>query len=217
MAKDRDPGVKQLDYAINFVLGFIALVAILAAVSGLSKNISDLLPELNPNLSNLLPSLYSWMPPMSALGFLLYLIPIYLIYRYFRNKNALAAAPDDQPFKVNVAIVPIEDSKLLKIIRGRALTHNLSVKVDIGLKDWERIKKAGLYDAVLFEYPDPTSTYSGEMREYNVRDLKIHGAAPFYNLNQAMEAKETLLKNIVNLRATVEAQKEGPQVTSFEI
>jgi len=45
MAKDRGPGEKQLDYAINCVLGFIGLVAIGAAVSGLSKNISDLLPE----------------------------------------------------------------------------------------------------------------------------------------------------------------------------
>jgi hypothetical protein len=142
----------------------------------------------------------------------------YLFFWYIKreDRKILEEMPE-QTFKVNVAVVPIEASGMLNFARGRALTHNLEVQVHIGLKDWDRIKRAGLYDAVLFEYPDPTSASSGEMREYYVRDLKIHGAASFYDLNSATNARETLLNNIVNLRASIEIQKEGKQVTEFEL
>jgi hypothetical protein len=133
-----------------------------------------------------------------------------------QKKQEFEKSPE-HPFQVNVAVVPFKTTGVLNVVRGRPLTHFLEVDVKISPKDWQRIKDAGLYDAVLFEYPDPTSTYSGEMREYNVRDLQIKGAASFYNLGQAQEARETLLKNIVNLKAAVEVQKEGRQQTSFEL
>jgi hypothetical protein len=101
--------------------------------------------------------------------------------------------------------------------RGRGLTHNLEVRVNIGPKDWQRIKDAGLYDAVLFEYPDPTSTYSGEMRPYKVSDLTYHGAASFYNIQQATAAKEQLLKALYALKDDIETQKAGPIRETFEI
>src|SRR5205823_537106 len=126
-------------------------------------------------------------------------------------------AMPERAFKVNVAVVPIQADGLLNFVRGRALTHNLEVDVVISPKDWQRIKDAGLMDAPLFEYPDSTSTYSGIMNQYPVKFLQSKGAASFYDINSADEAKEELIQSILQLRARLELIKEGPQVTSFEI
>jgi hypothetical protein len=124
----------------------------------------------------------------------------------------------EQPFKVTVAIEPMKDSALLGFARGRKLTQSLFIDVKIGQKDWQRIKDVGLMDATLFEHPSEASTYDNEPHRFPVKFLQ---GGPkrvcFYNISQAAEAKEELLKNIVNLKATVEAQKEGRQETSFEL
>jgi hypothetical protein len=132
------------------------------------------------------------------------------------NQRELNAMPE-QPFKVNVTVKPIEASKILNVVRGRALTHGLDVDVTIGPKDWDRIKKAGLYDAVLFDFPDCTSTFSGERDLYRVSHLRSPGGAAFYNINDAYEARDKLINALHDIKATIEVQKEGKQVTEFEI
>jgi hypothetical protein len=155
-----------------------------------------------------------------VMGFLVFFcIPAYFIYRYIQKKQhsaAVEAAPE-QPFKVNIAVVPMQDGALTKLARGRRMTHMLEMDIKIGIKDWQRIKDAGLYDAVLFSYPDPTSTYSSDMHTCHVRELRQKIGVPFYNIGDAEKAKEEFIKNIMNLRASVEAIKEGPQRTSFEL
>jgi hypothetical protein len=123
----------------------------------------------------------------------------------------------EQPFKVDVMVKSVPDSKFNAMQRGRALTHSLSINVKIGQKDWQRIKAAGLYDATLFEYPDDFSVQSGETKRYKVSDLTFHGAVGFYNINAALEAKETLIKALHNLKDTIEVQKAGPQREVMEI
>jgi hypothetical protein len=108
-----------------------------------------------------------------------------------------------------------KNSPILNTIRGRALTHSLVVDVKISKKDWAAIKKAGLYDAVLFQYPDSTSTYSGEMMDYKVSSLSFTGSVSFYNISQLEEAKETLITNLHNLKASI--ANEGKQEHRFEI
>jgi hypothetical protein len=148
------------------------------------------------------------------------ILPAIIIYYFVRKrtkKQEFDSSPE-HPFKVNIAVLAQETKGALNIVRGRALTHHLEIDVKISPKDWDRIKKAGIYDATLFEYPDPTSTYSGEMREYYVRDLRLDKTAvSFYNIGQAEEAKETLLQNLYKLKDAVELQKEGRRSESFEI
>jgi hypothetical protein len=72
-------------------------------------------------------------------------------------------------------------------------------------------------DFLLFQYPDCTSATSGEMDAYKVRDLKTHGAASFYSIGDAYEAKEELIKKLHDLRQSIEVQKAGPQQEVFEI
>lgn len=132
------------------------------------------------------------------------------------EQAALDAAPE-QPFKVNVAITPIKDNALLKIVRGRPLTHMLEMDIQISPKDWQRIKDAGLYDAVLFEYPDETSTTSGELSTCHVRGLRQKIGVCFYNIGDAERAKEALLQSLHNLKDAITLQKEGKRTESFEI
>jgi hypothetical protein len=88
----------------------------------------------------------------SIMGFLVFFcIPAYFIYRFIQKRQhsaAVEAAPE-QPFKVNIAVVPMQDGALTKLARGRRMTQMLEMDVKIGIKDWQRIKDAGLYDAVL--------------------------------------------------------------------
>ena len=143
---------------------------------------------------------------------------IYLVYKFTKksgDRRDAERAPEE-PFKVDVTVVPIQDS-LLRIVRGRALTHKLEVKVRIGLKDWQRIKDAGLYDAILFDYPDATSTFSDKRGQYCVCHLREDGAAVFYNIGDAYAAKEKLIHSLQELRQAIEVQKEGPQREVMEI
>ena len=90
--------------------------------------------------------------------------------------------------------------------------------IQISLKDWKRIDDAGFIDAPLFEYPNQTSTHIGELEQFPVKFLKDGPKAVlFYNIGQAEEAKEELLKSLVTIRAAIEAQKEGRRETSIEI
>lgn len=154
------------------------------------------------------------------LGLLFFVgVPGYFIFRFIskRSRAKEIEAMPERPFKIDVTLEPIDDKGLIKVVRGRALTHILSVRADISPKDWDRIKRAGLYDAVLFEYPDPTSTYSSEMREYNVRDLERPSGAPFYNITQAEAAKEKLIAGIHNLKDAIELHRDGKRTESFEL
>jgi hypothetical protein len=149
-------------------------------------------------------------------------VAIYILYRYLKHlinqhdQKELDAMPE-QPFKVDVTVKSIEDSALFKMKSGRARTHSLDINVKIGPKDWQRIKQAGLYDAILFEYVDYFSTEAGEMERYKVSSLRQPNAVGFYNINAAHAAKEQLLKALHDLKDTIEVQKEGPQREVFEI
>jgi hypothetical protein len=210
MPKD-NRGVQHLNYAIGALALLIAVFVVLMPFRDLAHDTWDF------------SSISGYFPRFkmdSIMGFLVFFcIPAYFIYRFFQKRQhsaAVEAAPE-QPFKVNIAVLPMQDAALTKLARGRRMTHMLEMDIQIGIKDWQRIKDAGLYDAVLFSYPDPTSTYSGDMHTCHVRELRQKIAVPFYNLGDAEKAKEEFLKNIVNLRAAVETMKEGPQRTSFEL
>jgi hypothetical protein len=153
------------------------------------------------------------------------IIPLTIIgivfYRRTKKRNdaeALALTPE-HPFKVSVTVEPLEKSSFgLDYVRGRKLTHQLTIDVTISQKDWKRIKDAGVYDASLFKYSDTTSTHSGEMRDYVVHQLDgPKSYAGFYNITDAEIAKETLLKNLYNLKDTIALHKEGKRSESFEI
>jgi len=127
--------------------------------------------------------------------------------------------PLDGPMQVNITTETIDKNRpLLNFIRGRPLTHALIIEVRISQNDWKAIKKAGLYDAVLFEYPSPASTYDEEKMTYPVSSLRLpKTSVSFYNIGQLNEAKETLIQNLHNLKAQIEVHKQGPQKQSFEI
>jgi hypothetical protein len=141
----------------------------------------------------------------------------YFVFDRWKNYKFVPEPEYDVPFKVDVTVRPIQDSALLKMVRGRALTHRLEIKVRIGPKDWQRIKDAGLYDAILFDYPDATSTYSGERGQYCVCHLRTDGAAAFYNIGDAYAAKEKLIHSLHELRQAIDVQKEGVQNEVLEI
>jgi hypothetical protein len=164
----------------------------------------------------------TWGENMDGLlGFLFFVVlPGWWIYaRFFKDRTKVKThyqQAEDGPMQVKITVEPItRNTPILNFVRGRPLSHALVVDVKISKKDWAAIKKAGLYDALLFQYPDTTSTYSGEMMDYRVSSLTFKGSAGFYNIGQAEEAKQTLIQNLHNLKAAI--VNEGRQEYSFEI
>jgi hypothetical protein len=148
-------------------------------------------------------------------------VVLFFVFRHFRRlrREAEIAASPEHPFKVNVAVEPFKTTGFQNVLRGRALTHFLSMDVKISMKDWQRIKDAGLYDAVLFDYPNNRSTYDGTRDTFPVRILEGEGrrSVGFYNIGDAEEAKEKLLKALYDLKDAIALQKEGKRSESFEI
>ena len=144
------------------------------------------------------------------------LIFLFIRYRKKSEETTLAASPE-HPFKVNVVVEPMQGNAAINVIRGRKLTHILKMDVKISLKDWKRIKDAGLYDAVLFDYANTTSTYSGDRQTCHVRELQNPTGVSFYNIGEAEHAKEQLIEKLYDLRSAIDAHRAPPQAERLEI
>jgi hypothetical protein len=192
-----------LSYLVLFAVVATPLVFILRS-DALGFKFKDLLPMDSNNL-----------------GFLLWIPILYGLYHFFvvrpRREREFEASTE-HPFKVKVAVVPSDyKNATLDFVRGRRLTHFLEVDVNISPKDWKRIKDAGVYDAVLFSFPNERSTYDNTMDTVHVRQLQKPFSIGFYNLIDAEDAKETLLKKLYDLKDTITVQQEGRREESFEI
>jgi hypothetical protein len=209
MADKRTPGVRHLDYAIGAVASLIAFFVILWPFRDLEHDTWDF-SGISRGIN---------MELLIFIG-LVVGIPLYFFYRKGKKINdakALALTPEHS-FRVKVTVDAIANNPaLLTAVRGRPVTHSLKVDVTISPKDWDRIKKTGFYDAVLFKYPDTTSTTSREVNSYRVNYLETVGSVDFFNIGQAEDAKEELLQSLVNLKSAIERIKEGKQVTEFEL
>lgn len=204
----REPGVRQLDLVIIAVILFMIGAPLLYYGGNYIAAHSGQLTTPGVNMEQIFGAIVFF-------GFWGGLA--YYVYKYFQDKKALAEAKE-QPFKVNVAIVPSEyKNPGADFIRGRRLTHFLHIDVHIGLKDWKRIKDAGVYDAVLFSFPNNRSTFDGTKDTCHVRELKQPFSIGFYNLIDAEEVKETLLAKLYDLKDTIAVQEEGRREESFEI
>jgi hypothetical protein len=212
--KDDQPSVRQLDTVIaifGLVIGLAALAGTISLVTGHGFNLNlQAFSSLGDNLDA-----FTIIFNVAVYAGIAYGIYYFVVIRP-RKKADFDASPE-HPFKVDITIRAFQDSFINKMQRGRAATHNLEINVDISPKDWQRIKDAGLYDATLFEYPNQNSVETREMERFKVIDLRTHGAVSFYNINDALEAKEKLIKALHDLKDTIDVHKEGPQREVMEI
>jgi hypothetical protein len=150
---------------------------------------------------------------------LIALIVIFFLYLKFSRKSeehsAWANLPVEGPMKVNIEEQYVEAGSF----NSKHVPCGLKIDVKISQNDWRVIANAGLMKKVLFHGDGPSGAqYDPEnTRPWLVEDLKTSTYASFWDVQRMYDAKEELIKSLVNLRAAVEAQKEGPQVTSFEI
>jgi hypothetical protein len=150
---------------------------------------------------------------------LIALIVIFVLYLNFSRKSkersAWANLPAKGPMKVNIEEQYVEAGSF----NSKHVPCGLKIDVRISQNDWRVIANAGLMKKVLFHGDGPSGAqYDPEnTRPWLVEDLKTPTYASFWDVQRMHDAKEELLKSLVNLRATIEAQKEGPQVTSFEL
>jgi hypothetical protein len=227
------PGERQLDRAITAIMAVIVLGMFILIGRGLLEQLNVWIygdptnPMANPNPAenNIWKAMERYMGSISPFA-LIFDIAVYAaigygIYWFFavrpRNKKEFEASPE-HAFKVSVAIkpIPVDSARLL---RGRKVTHSLSMDIKISPKDWKRIDEAGLMDASLFDYPNQVSFENKEREHFLVSSLRHNKpmGVQFYDIGDAEEAKEKLLKNLYMLKDAVEAQKEGVRSESFEI
>jgi hypothetical protein len=147
------------------------------------------------------------------------LLVVFVLFLKFSRKSEERAAwanlPAEGLMQVNIQEQFVEAGSF----NSKHVPCALKIDVKISQNDWRVIANAGLMKNMLFEADRPSGAqYDPEnTRPWLVEDLKTPTYASFWDAGRMHNAKEELLKSLVNLRATIEAQKEGPHVTSFEL
>jgi hypothetical protein len=147
------------------------------------------------------------------------LLVIFFLFLKFSGKSeertAWANLPAEGPMNVNIEEQYVEAGSF----NSKHVPCGLKIDVKISQNDWRVIANAGLMKKVLFEADGPSGAqYDPEnTRPWLVEDLKTPTYASFWDVQRMHQAKEELINSLVNLRATIEAQKEGRRETQFEI
>ena len=137
---------------------------------------------------------------------------IWMIRQYLSTQHRVQSMPVTGPMQINITTSEIPPGSF----NYRRLKVQMAIDVKISRQDWDAIKRMGLMNRKLFEYPAPSGDYN-DTRIFQVSSLRQVCGIGFHDTIQMEEAKTELIQGLHSLKALIENRSAGPVTETIEI